>query len=114
MNFYEILVGINIIKSKIIHYLMDDKIDNENKEGKESLLGIISKMLIMFGSLSLVSYLAVRWLVIVSGGGRDIYGASFFHPDRILEVIVISLLIIFLGLVLHFINRQLMKLDEEI
>ncbi|MEA2053961.1 MAG: hypothetical protein U9O96_02415 [Candidatus Thermoplasmatota archaeon] len=86
--------------------------DNENNGEKDSLLGIVGKVLITFGALSLVTYLAVRWLVIANGGGRDIYGVWLFHPDRILEIIALSSLMIFFGLVLYFINKQLMKLKE--
>jgi len=74
--------------------------------------GVIGKVLITFGILWLISYLAVRWLVIASGGGRDIYGIWLFVPDRILEIIALSAVLVISGMVLYFTSMKMIKPDK--
>ncbi len=83
-------------------------VDNSQSDEDElSVLAAISKVLITFGALWLVSYLTVRWLVIANGGGRDIYGIRLFMPDRMPEVIIFSFAIIIAGIVLYFVDARL-------
>lgn len=72
---------------------------------------VLSKVIVTFGVLWLISYLAVRWLVILNGGGRDMYGIWLFLPDRIMEIIVISLVLVISGIVLYFMGIRTIRTD---
>jgi len=99
----------SIINDADVVYIVAEDINN-----REYLLSvaIFGKVLITFGVLWLVSYLAVRWLVIIGGGGRDMYGIWLFVPDRILEIVVLSIILVISGAMLYFVSMKMIGSDE--
>ena len=76
----------------------------ESDNGKNSIIELTGKGLILFGVLFFVTYFMVRMYVIFSGGGAEFYGVALFMPDRILLIIATSTIMVFLGVSLYFIT----------
>ena len=81
----------------------------ESYNGKNSIIELIGKGLVLFGMLLFVTYFIIRMYAISRGGGAEFYGVALFMPDRILVIIAVSTIMVFLGVALYFINKKINK-----
>ena len=81
-------------------------------EGKKVVIDRISKILVLLGIISFVTYFVVRMYAISGGGSGEFYGVRLFMPDRFLLITAISTFLVICGVLINLLNTRYIKAKQ--
>ena len=78
-------------------------------EDKKIIIDRIGKVLILFGSIFLITYFFIRFYNVFNETSTQFYGVGLTSPDRFLQISLISFFIIIIGFIICLLNKRYKK-----